>query len=306
MTFPSYATRRARVMRYDDEMRWPLVLGLVAVTGCDRLFEFNADPVAATCAEPLAPDGDEDHDSVLNGVDACPRVANQEAHDEDQDSTLDACDLCPQLVTAGADVDCDGLGAACDPDDTIPHIQEFFGFGSSRGIRLAEATVANDVLQLPIPSTAQIAGSGHVDAPVDGDGTYEITGRFRRTTHPPATDFGYVALRFTPLQGTVDYLARISGGDSGGPYGYFQIQENGVSVAETSIGTLPLDGAFTLRVTITATTMDATLTGFATATLTVPLTAPMGTVEYWIEAYHDVGSDFVADIASLRRVALAP
>lgn len=61
-----------------------------------------------------------------------------------------------------------------------------------------------------------------------------------------------------------------------------------------------------MRVTITSTSMDATLTNFTTATLEVPLAAPIGMVEYWIEAYHDVASDFAAEIASLRRVARAP
>ena len=72
------------------------------------------------------------------------------------------------------------------------------------------------------------------------------------------------------------------------------------------LGPLPTEGAFTLRVTISATEISASITGFATTTITTPLAAPLGDLEYWIESYHDVGSDFVSELAYLRRVALAP
>ncbi len=283
-----------------------LLLGLVACTaGCDRVFEFNEHSAPMTCSAPLAPDGDEDHDSILNGVDACALVPNQEDHDEDLDGALDACDLCPHLDPDGEDLDCDGLGAACDPDETVAHVQQFFGFGTGLGLDLDSAVIENDVLRAPIDSTAQIAGSARVKGRVPAAGTYELTGRFLRTTHPPTNDFGYIALRFDPSLSN-QYLARISGGESGGPYGNFQIQLNDQTIATMPIGPLPTDGAFTLRVTISATEISASITGFTTATISTPLPAPLGDLEYWIESYHDVGSDFVAELAYLRRVALAP
>jgi hypothetical protein len=68
----------------------------------------------------LSPNGDTDMDGVLNAMDRCPTVALEAVHDEDGDSILDACDPCPMTVVAGDDLDCDLIGAACDPTPTIP------------------------------------------------------------------------------------------------------------------------------------------------------------------------------------------
>src|SRR5512143_3244286 len=141
-----------------------LLLVLAGLGGCDRVFELRhveSSTVDAamqgdgsTCPTALAPDGDEDHDGALNATDPCPRVANEDPHDEDGDATPDVCDLCPTLAgsAAGADADCDGLGAACDPDDAIPHERQFNGFGSSLELTLEGGmTVSKDQLVAKLP-----------------------------------------------------------------------------------------------------------------------------------------------------------
>jgi len=74
---------------------------------------------------------DTDNDTVLDGVDNCPLIANTAQTDTDADGLGDACDPdddndtvldgvdnCPLIAnTAQTDTDADGLGDACDPDD---------------------------------------------------------------------------------------------------------------------------------------------------------------------------------------------
>src|SRR5688500_11835852 len=119
-----------------------LVLGLA---GCDRVFALQhvkglldggVDRDAALVCDDsdLDPNEDADGDSVLNGIDSCPRVANASPADEDNDGIPDACDQCPQFVAAGVDLDCDGIGAACDPNDEIAHDRRFFGLATGADV----------------------------------------------------------------------------------------------------------------------------------------------------------------------------
>ena len=173
-------------------VRWTL-LGMLAWAGCDRVWGLERTPDEMTCTAPLVPDADDDHDGMLNRDDACPLVPNQVAHDEDQDGTLDDCDLCPQLVNPGADQDCDGLGAACDPDDTMPHERSWFGFDNARGLQVLAARFANDSLAAPEPGNEQ--GGAVTLARVDITNDYEIAGRYSYTrSSPPEGDFGSVSL----------------------------------------------------------------------------------------------------------------
>jgi hypothetical protein len=63
-------------------------------------------------------DSDDDNDSVTDGPDNCPFVANNNQANGDSDSYGDACDNCPAIANEDQlDSDQDGIGDACDPDD---------------------------------------------------------------------------------------------------------------------------------------------------------------------------------------------
>ena len=63
-------------------------------------------------------DTDDDNDSVTDGPDNCPFIANNNQANGDGDSYGDACDNCPQDTNQDqADNDLDGIGDLCDPDD---------------------------------------------------------------------------------------------------------------------------------------------------------------------------------------------
>lgn len=77
---------------------------------------------------PTCPD-DLDCDLVLDAVDNCPTVANENQFNEDSDPRGDACDLCPPFDDNNEDADGDGVGDGCDPHPTSADtIVEFAGF----------------------------------------------------------------------------------------------------------------------------------------------------------------------------------
>ncbi|MEO7094612.1 MAG: hypothetical protein ABI175_15250, partial [Polyangiales bacterium] len=79
-----------------------LALVLVIAAGCGR-FGF----------------GDTPADTIAAADDARPDVPpGCTGHDEDADSVPDACDVCPGRADDQSDVDGDGVGDACDPDNT--------------------------------------------------------------------------------------------------------------------------------------------------------------------------------------------
>jgi hypothetical protein len=65
----------------------------------------------------IMPEGDPDHDGVINSVDNCPLVYNPEQDDTDDDGRGDLCDNCIETYNPDQhDADSDGEGDACDLD----------------------------------------------------------------------------------------------------------------------------------------------------------------------------------------------
>jgi len=73
------------------------VAGVLALAGCDVVFDLHHDTPASFLADP---DGDFDQDEVLNRDDKCPTLNDTE------------------VFGAGVDTDEDGVGDACDPHPT--------------------------------------------------------------------------------------------------------------------------------------------------------------------------------------------
>lgn len=123
------------------------LLGWIA---CDKVLGLQERPAVpdallpnpAECPQaPLDPFLDEDADGDLNGADPCPRHAFQTSNNEDGADQVDDCDLCPKIASreeTGADPDCDGIGAACDPDSAVLHDRRFHGFGGGSEIEFAD------------------------------------------------------------------------------------------------------------------------------------------------------------------------
>jgi hypothetical protein len=73
---------------------------------------------------------DSDSDGVIDRLDNCPTVANNDQNDEDGDTRGDVCDGCP-IDAASADGDADGVEGACDPSDARrDHIALFDSFSA--------------------------------------------------------------------------------------------------------------------------------------------------------------------------------
>ncbi len=60
-------------------------------------------------------------------VDAPPNTSCEtNTHDEDGDNVFDDCDVCPGIADDQTDSDHDGVGDACDPSDSTPHMIALF------------------------------------------------------------------------------------------------------------------------------------------------------------------------------------
>ena len=161
-------------MTYDRSVlaRWLVVVGTLA--GCDRFLELDQVENPPHCPVPaLSPGHDYDGDGELDEVDPCPFVPHESMHDEDGDGVPDDCDLCPQLAIDGEDLDCDGIGAACDPNDALPNTRQFFAFDHDPGsLSLDQATITGDHIHL---QTSNTFAAIFVAPPGDSDGYYETS-----------------------------------------------------------------------------------------------------------------------------------
>ena len=73
--------------------------------------------VFASGVGPAGAGGDGDGDTIPDGIDNCPAVANPDQLDTDGDDAGDLCDNCPLVGNADqADLDSDDQGDACDLD----------------------------------------------------------------------------------------------------------------------------------------------------------------------------------------------
>ena len=143
------------------------VLVLVALAGCDVVFQLDRAPDAARAdADPCI--DDRDCDGVRDSVDNCIDVENATQFDADRDSIGDACDPCaarPPLATEDSDMDqimdsvdnCpgaanagqldadgDGVGDACDGDPRrAGNLRCFFPFTDQLNVVTAWALDQN-------------------------------------------------------------------------------------------------------------------------------------------------------------------
>ena len=279
-----------------------LVAIAFGAVGCDRVFGLDApDAGPASCPyTQLAADGDDDHDGALNGVDGCPLVADHELHDEDGDGIADACDPCPIYTAAGADLDCDAIGAACDPDDTIGHVQEFYGLGSTRGLMLyGDATLAND--EFHFRQTADGYGRVRVTTASPATGRYEVHARVTGIDAMYWTS-GFYVEDATGAQYRISVLA-----DSG-TGGLRILDPTGTVLAATSLGTVGTSIEYTLQLEITDTELRARVSGFGTGTAAAMLPSPLGSIEWGFTSYRDnpFSSTFEVAATYLSRIAPEP
>ena len=288
-----------RTVRGGSLIAW--VLAAASMAGCDQVFGLASrtpDGGVEACAyTKLAPDQDEDLDGTLNGADLCPGVPFATTHDEDSDGVPDVCDLCPAQLEAGADLDCDGIGAACDPDDTRPHTTQFFGFGATTGLSIeADLVLANDALRF-----AQVGsdyGRAVVLMPVPSSGQYELHATI------------------TGADATYWEMSLFVDGDTGNRYqvgisfvggaGKLKISNfNAAEIAEAPFGPVGSILNLVLRMELAGTEIRASVGGNeATAELVATAPGLSAPLTYSFGAYRDAprGTAFHVDFLHLRRI----
>jgi hypothetical protein len=278
------------------------VVAVVASTGCDDVFDLTyvAPPDAAigsVCPYVVTmPDADRDNDGIPDAIDPCPLVPNHDPHDEDGDGIPDVCDPCPHLAVVSEDADCDMIGAACDPDDTVPHRQWFHAFHNANGLALFKSTVAGGQLRLPLQN--EHYGEAFALPTVRANGTYEIAG----TLSGLDQSYMEMSLIFAPeLElGEAPYYEVTLRNDV---MGVFAIDRADQDLASIRLGGLPSTVQFHIAATITDTTLEASLSGFTTARLTAAIPT-LTDFLYGVDLYrYDTGSGLDLRVDYLRRVA---
>jgi hypothetical protein len=265
---------------------------------CDGVFKLSPVPSpidgpGAGCdyLAPLPPNGDKDLDSEINSVDACPTVPDEGTHDEDGDLTLDACDPCPMLMVDGSDEDCDLVGAACDPDEAVPHEQTFFGFGDTKGLVTSSVTFVSDQLQGPSGAMSGSVMTTDVATPI---ARYEIGG----TVHAIDSQFRSVTVDLLDVT-TAGFFSLRLGLDDG--YAALDIrQNNNVVIARALPMPTAFEVAFKLVVDYDGTLLKLTISGDFTSSVSMP--AVLDTVRYGVTVFHDTGQNTLA-VDYLRRIA---
>lgn len=288
----------------DDSGHVRAVVALVlSLAGCDSVFRLDhVEPNSLCPYAQLEPNGDEDHDGALNGVDVCPTVTNHDPNDEDSDGIPDACDLCPQSASnPGADFDCDMIGAACDPDDTIPHDRRFTGFGNAIGLQLGGGVMVADGA-LNFMFTSATYGNVHVLGRVPADAEYETT----FDVFNNGTDYSFVAMSFRDPNSGPAELVRVNLRTTS--VGWTMTIEDSVTskdLAKTALGLLPANIQLTLRVRIAGTTVTADVSSDATGTVVASLPVALPEIEYGIRAYSEAAatSNLRVDVPYVLRIA---
>jgi hypothetical protein len=284
-------------------VRRGLTLLLLAAAGCDRVFgladltgyhDGTSDARPQCDYEGLDPARDDDGDGVLNGVDACPTVPSASPADEDGDQVPDACDLCPQFVMAGADGDCDGIGAACDPDDTLPHDRTFYGFADATGISLYQASVVDGAINFSYATNT--FHSVRTLANHLPEGMFEATFVIRNND----TDFGEWSIVL--LDGPNTSVLRFEIEFDADKWSLVVV-DGMTDMAQVDIGSRPADVQFRLRGFIEGGTVRAELTGDGAATTMVTLPAVTKPVTMGLWSYRDsVSPTMTIDVPYLLHI----
>ncbi len=287
---------------------------MVVLFGCDGVFKLtevppptmgadaaNVDTVSACRYATIAadePGQDEDGDSTINSLDACPTVPYASTHDEDMDGVFDDCDPCPTIVASGDDSECDLVGAACDPDDGAAHVQKLFGFGDAGGLQVYKVAITEDQAQGPSGATSGDISTLTAVTPV---GRFEIRGR----VHQIDADYRSIGIDFDEEGSGAHYEIDL-GIDQ--LYWIFSISKDDVVVSDPITGPAKsehgapglTDVAFRIVVDYDGTTLTATLSGDLTAS--VSATVSLGNVRYGAGFYNDAPTS-VIEVDWLRRVA---
>jgi len=269
---------------------YPFV-GLLVMAACDGVFDLTkvSIPIDSTADNDADADGcpytmldpgaNADQDSELNGADPCPLVTNQDLHDEDGDLVPDACDLCPQLGAAGDDADCDQLGAACDPAETMPHERVFFGFGSALGLDVrSNASVTGDQVVIALPGAEGEYGIATTLTEVPCNAIYETTFTITGTFSEPG--YQEAGLRFVDLDKRQWKIKLVSTSNA-------RLAIGDDVVTYTTDVPLPTTQKIVMRAVWTGTSITATVSGGTTGTLTAEVGAPAEPVTYGVSAYQD-------------------
>lgn len=289
-----------------------MVASVVVLCGCDGVFRLTelpppaadaagSDAVAACRYAMVAaaePGKDEDGDGVINSVDSCPTVPDAAEHDEDADGIPDGCDPCPMIVAAGDDADCDMVGAACDPDDSIPHVQTLYGFGDSIGLSVYAVTVADDRATGP---TDPSGGDISTMTAVEPSGRYEISGHLRLID----ASYRSIGIDFDDVEMGGHYELEL-GLDAG--YWAVLITKDNVSLDDPITGPAKhehgapglAEVAYRIVVDYDGTRLTATLSGDLSDT--VSATATLGNIRYGAGYFHDLPRSDI-EVDWLRRVA---
>lgn len=134
------------------------------------------------------PEGDRDHDGVVDSKDNCPDTANPDQANEDGDKFGDACDPCPAFAhDVPSDPDGDGVSDECDPNPTTPGdtIELFEGFHNGLpstwmrstnwtavgdSVRGVAADSTNEYLVLPTTNLDKLTASASFTVEAVGSG----------------------------------------------------------------------------------------------------------------------------------------
>jgi hypothetical protein len=267
---------------------------VLAASACHRVFDLETVGTGSgsgtmdsgpQCEMALDPNLDEDSDGTLNGMDACPRVANHDPNDEDGDGTPDACDLCPQIAgeaAAGDDPECDRIGAACDPDSTIVHDRVFLGFGTASGLDLQDSSVTSGQIRIVLDSNNS-SGEAYRDGTYPASASYEIAG-----TITSATVMQYMSVALVLSQGADEYELMFVKSSSNSLRLEIEKEPGSVDLNSVAMGTVTSsDATFLIQASTTPTTLALSGRWGTTAAMVETTTLVIAPSWLGIEVYRD-------------------